>query len=108
MNANRRTRHRARLLCLLTLCGTVSCAGGEVYGQYSYVEVAPPPPRVELVAVSPGPDYVWIDGHWAWRGQEYLWEPGRWEAKASGHRGWHKGEWKHARQGWYWQEGHWR
>jgi hypothetical protein len=108
MKTNAKPRRRPWWPLIVALCGTISCAGGEVYGTYSYVEVAPPPQRVEIVAVAPGPQYVWIPGHWSWSGQEYGWEPGRWVVPTRGHHGWHKGEWKHSHQGWYWQEGHWR
>jgi len=40
---------------------------------------APPPPKVELMADAPGPQYVWIDGYWHWGWGQYAWVAGRWE-----------------------------
>src|SRR5579862_2236886 len=40
---------------------------------------APPPPRVLRVRpVSPGPEYVWIDGYWYPVGGHYRWHAGYW------------------------------
>ena len=108
MNANAKPDRMAGWLLSLALLGVMSCAGGEVYGTHTYVAVPPPPPRVEVVEVAPGPQYVWIEGQWAWTGQNYVWETGRWLIPTDGHHGWHRGRWKHAQQGWYWEDGHWR
>jgi hypothetical protein len=35
--------------------------------------------------VSPGADYVWIDGDWVWGGGRYTWREGRWDRPRSGH-----------------------
>ena len=37
---------------------------------YGYV-TAPPPPRVEVYGVAPGPGVVWIGGYWRWVGSDY-------------------------------------
>ncbi len=38
------------------------------------------PPSSEVAPPRPGPDYLWVPGHWAWRGRDlgYVWMPGRW------------------------------
>jgi hypothetical protein len=38
------------------------------------------PPSGEVAPPRPGPDYLWVPGHWAWRGRDlgYVWMPGRW------------------------------
>jgi hypothetical protein len=41
------------------------------------VDVAPPPPMVETVTISPGPDFLWIGGAWVWNGR-WVWERGHW------------------------------
>jgi hypothetical protein len=39
----------------------------------------PPPPRVVHVQrLSPGPDYVWVDGYWYPVGNHYKWHDGYW------------------------------
>jgi len=40
---------------------------------------APPPPRVVAVRpVSPGPDFMWVDGYWYPDGRHYKWHEGYW------------------------------
>jgi hypothetical protein len=40
---------------------------------------APPPPRVLRVRpVSPGPDFVWVDGYWYPVAGHYRWHAGYW------------------------------
>ncbi len=87
----------------------VGCAsgGGRRDPDRVYVRMAPPPPREEVVIESPGREYVWVRGHWAWRGSEYEWVPGRWDRADRGRR-WAEGRWVHERGGWYYIEGHWR
>ncbi len=45
------------------------------------LDVAPPPPRHEVVVEStrPGPDYVWIDGFWDGSPGHYVWTAGHWD-----------------------------
>src|SRR3990172_10359826 len=45
---------------------------------------SPPAPQVESPGPPPGPNAVWIAGHWLWRGGLYDWVPGRWENAAPG------------------------
>ena len=71
------------------------------------VQDAPPPPRVEVVTVGPGPDYVWVEGYWVWHGG-WVWQPGAWVARPHHHAVWVQGRWDHTRRGWYYQRGHWR
>lgn len=72
-----------------------------------YVPVAPPIVREEVRPPSPGPHFVWIAGHWAWRGQQHIWVDGHW-VKAQRGRVWVPGHWNHTKRGWVWREGHWR
>jgi WXXGXW repeat (2 copies) len=40
---------------------------------------APPPPRVVAVRpVSPGPEFVWVEGYWYPVGHRYRWHEGYW------------------------------
>jgi hypothetical protein len=44
---------------------------------------APPPPRVvRVLPLSPGPEYVWIDGYWYPVGSHYKWHAGYWTRPA--------------------------
>jgi len=38
------------------------------------VQVAPPPPRVEVVP-APRRGQVWVPGYWDWRGHRHVWAP---------------------------------
>lgn len=49
-----------------------------------YPNVAPPPPKVERVAVRAG--YVWVPGHWYWKNGKWEWYPGRQEKRRPGKR----------------------
>jgi hypothetical protein len=39
---------------------------------------SPPPPRVVVRPVAPGPEYVWVDGYWYPVGNRYRWHDGYW------------------------------
>ncbi len=41
-----------------------------------------PPPRTEVITVAPAPNYNWVPGHWAWRGNQWVWINGHWVATA--------------------------
>jgi len=88
------------------LAGLVGCADTGYSG--AYVETAPPPERVEVVEVIPGPEYVWVPGRWSWSGTGYSWEYGRWVRPEGSHHHYARGKWRHTNRGWYWVDGHWR
>ncbi len=75
---------------------------------YGYITTAPPPPRVEVYGVAPGPEFVWINGFWGWAGHGYVWTPGRWERPPRRGATWAPGRWEHRQNHYYWHEGHWR
>jgi hypothetical protein len=69
----------------------------------------PPPPRHEPQMASPGPQHVWVPGHWKWERKQYMWEPGYW--KVPPHRNkttWVPGYWEQRARGWVWVDGYWR
>jgi hypothetical protein len=84
-----------------------ACASNPPPGEVVVVR-RPPPNRVEVIAVSPGRNHVWVGGHWRWTGNDYDWVPGRWVAPERGYRRWVPGHWAHTKRGYYWVEGHWR
>lgn len=68
----------------------------------------PPPAPVETVTVvSPGPDYVWIDGEWVWNGG-WFWVGGHWGYPPHPHAIWIGGRSWHDSHGWHNSRGHWR
>ena len=42
----------------------------------------PPPPRVHATLVSPGAEYVWVDGYWYPVRGRYVWHEGYWTRPA--------------------------
>ncbi len=90
-------------------------AGLLVAGCYVATPVvqAPPPapaPQAEIVPPSPGPAYVWVGGHWAWRGPRrgYVWIPGYYAVPVQPGWVWVPGYWAPSGGGYVWVEGHWR
>jgi hypothetical protein len=98
-------RLRAFLVTAALATGA-ACASNPRPG-VEYVRVRPPGARVEVIAASPGSDYAWVQGHWAWRRNEYAWEPGHYVRIERGYRQWVSGHWAHDRHGWYYVEGRW-
>jgi len=96
-----------RAVCIPLLLFAVGCAVREVV-----VRTPPPPPaaQYEVIPVQPGPAYVWVPGHWAWRGPErgYVWVPGRWAVPETPGYVWVPGHWAQRQDGYVWVEGHWR
>ena len=73
------------------------------------VHRAPPRPEVEERTVSPGPDYVWVAGHHAWRGGEWVWVRGSWERPPQQGAVWVESRWDERNQSWvdgYWTVEH--
>jgi hypothetical protein len=69
---------------------------------------APPPPRHEHRGYAPGPEYVWIDGYWAWHGGHHEWVGGRWERPPHGRREWVAPRWERHGGSYVFIEGSWR
>jgi hypothetical protein len=94
-----RTASAVLMLSLLGACVVAPAPG-------PYVEMAPPPPRVEVVGVAPAPGYFWIGGFWGWEGGRHVWHEGRWEAPRAGYH-WAPHAWVREGGGWRQHEGHW-
>lgn len=68
---------------------------------------APPVAPVEVISYAPGPGYVWVGGHYVWRGR-WVWVPGYWGRPPYGYAVWVPGHWDRRPGGWIWVEGRWR
>ena len=70
-----------------------------------YVQVAPPPLRVEPVPAARR-GYVWVPGYWEWRHRRHVWVPGTWVASRRGYAyvspTWHQRDGR-----WYFERGRW-
>jgi hypothetical protein len=68
------------------------------------VDVAPPPPRAQVV--HPRRGLVWIEGHWEWVGGRWVWRDGYWVRDRPTHV-WTAGVWVQVGGQWRWRPGHW-
>jgi hypothetical protein len=91
-------------LLIIVLCCTIAAAACTVQGR---VITSRPDDIVYSRPVSPGPDYIWIDGDWVWEGGNYRWHEGRWDRRREG-REWHRGQWEAKGNGWRWHRGYWK
>ena len=106
-----------KIICSLALaaalgtslyCGSTAHAQVELNFQVPTVRIqmAPPPPQVEVRPVAPSPRHVWVNGHWRWDGGRHVWMPGRWIAERPGHV-WVDGRWVNQGGQWVFYNGHW-
>ncbi len=72
------------------------------------IRVGPPPPRREVIAVSPGPRYVWTGGYYRYGGHGYVWVPGRYVIPPRPQVVWVPGRWVPRHGGYVWVAGYWR
>jgi hypothetical protein len=73
-----------------------------------YVHSVPPPEdAAEVVAVTPGPNQVYLAGHWEWDGNRYVWAQSHYARRPHPHAVWLEGHWQSSQNGWFWQKGHW-
>jgi hypothetical protein len=73
-----------------------------------FVRVRPPAAAVEVRGVTPGPEFIWVEGFHRWDGTRYVWVSGHWERRPHAKAVWVPGRWRHHDSGWYWVEGHWK
>jgi hypothetical protein len=69
---------------------------------------APPAPPAGTVVAAPGPDYVWVNGEWAWNGATWVWVSGRWVLGPYPHAIWVSARWEYGPYGWRRVPGYWR
>jgi hypothetical protein len=65
---------------------------------------APPPPQAEQVKARPG--YVWVEGHYEYRGDNYVWVNGHWE-RARKDKRFRQGRWVLEGDYYVWTPGGW-
>jgi hypothetical protein len=70
-----------------------------------YVNVAPPPPRHEVIP-APRHGYVWDPGYWDWRHGRYVWVEGHWIRERRGMY-WHPSHWAERNGHWVLERGGW-
>ena len=70
------------------------------------IDVAPPPPYVEVVPPQPFPGALWIGGYWGWNGGRHQWVAGRWEHSRPGYA-WRPHTWVQEGGRWHLHAGGW-
>jgi hypothetical protein len=70
-----------------------------------YVNVAPPPPREEVVP-APRHGFAWDPGYWDWRHGRYVWVRGHWIRERHGMY-WHPSHWVERDGHWVLERGGW-
>ena len=95
---------KTALLC--TALGlTAGLSGVASARTYVDIDVAPPPPREEVVP-APRVGFVWAPGYWDWDGHHHQWRKGHWEHERAGHH-WVNDEWTQRDGHWHHERGHW-
>ena len=74
---------------------------------YVIVQNEPPADQIEVIPEFPGPDYVWLKGHWRWK-NEWVWVKGCWARKPHEEALWEPPQWKRKHHHWVFVEGFWR
>ncbi len=108
-----RSSKKLPALALMTLAvastPVVATAGIDIGVNIGIPEVVirtqPPADRIEVIPMSPGPDHIWIRGHWVWHHERWEWKGGYWEA-VHPNQVWISGQWVQKPNGWVWVEGH--
>ena len=75
------------LVSLMIAAGTIGAIAAplpSVAAVGVFVDIAPPPPRVEVVP-APRVGYVWAPGYWDWRGHRHIWVRGHWIRERRGY-----------------------
>jgi hypothetical protein len=93
---------------------TTTDANGDVQNQRRddagrYAHQAPPSDRVENPSSQPGPQYVWVMGHYSWDGNDFQWHGGQWAVPPNGYSNWSAGHWDQVgSNNWTYTDGHWQ
>jgi hypothetical protein len=96
---------RARIVVAALALGAIAVPVVSEARVYLDVEVAPPPPRVEVVP-APRVGYVWAPGYWNWNGRRHVWVGGSLQRERRGYR-WAPHNWVQRDGRWHFDRGHW-
>ena len=66
-----------------------------------------PAPQVEVIPVTPGPDYVWTPGYWSWTAGGWIWLGGYWRYPPRPSHVWIGGHWTGHGHSHVWVRGYW-
>jgi hypothetical protein len=95
--------------CFRTAACALLLASGLIGTAQTVIRIAPPPPvRVGVVGVAPGPGYVWVAGYQSWNGHDYIWVAGRWVRPPRVGVVWVQPRYVHTGGTWVFYKGYWR
>ena len=83
--------------------GSVAMPAASAVGLY--VEIAPPPMRIEAVP-APRHGYIWAPGYWNWHGNGHVWVAGSYMRERHGYR-YSEPRWEQRDGRWYQERGRW-
>ena len=98
---------RKAVLCASFALGTIALPATAQVSAGFYVDLAPPPARVEVVP-APRAGYIWAPGYWRWDEprREHIWVEGRFIEARPGYR-WRSHAWVPRENRYYFEEGRW-
>jgi len=96
---------RTALFSITLALGASAVPGVTLARTYVEIDVAPPPPREEVIPVA-RVGYVWAPGYWEWRHHEHVWVGGRYIRERHGHH-WVAAHWNHEGERYRFEVGHW-
>jgi hypothetical protein len=97
---------KSKLLIAALLAASLGAVSAPASAAVSlYVDVAPPPPRYEVVP-APRAGFIWAPGYWDYRGGHHAWVKGRWEREQRGMY-YHPSRWEQRDGRWYFERGNW-
>src|ERR1700709_548045 len=96
---------KTALFCAAIGVGASLMPGISSARTYVDIDVAPPPPRVEVVPHERH-GYVWAPGYWNWSGHRHVWVKGRYIHERAGHH-WVNDNWNQRDGRWHYERGHW-
>jgi hypothetical protein len=110
----RRKEIQMRPLMILLVTATLSATGASAaradvgFSVSANIDVnaAPPAPRYYAIPAE-RPNYVWVQGAWAWDGYQWIWHDGYWQP-ARAESVWVDGAWVQAGPRWRWRAGYWQ
>lgn len=111
MNAKHPIAFTVALTILLSALALPSAVDARVRVGVGIRVGAPPPAlRHEVVVVRPGPEFVWIRGHWDWvpAARNYVWVPGAWVLPPRARAAWVEPRYERRGRGHFFIAGHWK
>jgi hypothetical protein len=96
---------KTAILCAAMGIGAIALPAASEARVYVDVDIAPPPPRVEVIPHA-RVGYVWAPGYWRYAGHRHVWVRGHYIRERHGHH-WVADSWEDRNGRWHYSRGHW-